>query len=96
MYAVIFKATVAEFSEAYYDTASALRKRAFSEYGCLDFLSCTEGDQEIAVSYWNNLEQIQRWKQDVEHLTAQHQGRSMWYADYTVEVVEIVRSYGKR
>jgi len=25
---------------------------AFKEYGCLDFISVTEGKQEIAIFYW--------------------------------------------
>lgn len=94
MYAVIFRAEIADADEEYSGTASRLRDLALSEYGCAEFTSCTEGQREIAISYWETLEQISRWKQNALHLDAQEKGRSRWYRSYTVEVVELLRSYG--
>ena len=54
----------------------------------------TEGNREIAISYWENLEQISAWKQNAEHRKAQELGRSKWYASYQVQVVKIIREYG--
>ncbi len=94
MYAVIFRAQVAQLDEEYSRMAARLRELALSEYGCLEFVSLTEGDQEIAISYWESESQIKAWKQDVEHLLAQSLGRSSWYRRYRVQVVEIKREYG--
>ncbi len=94
MYAVIFRAEIADADAEYSATAARMRDLALSEYGCLEFTSCTEGRQEIAISYWDTLEQISRWKQNALHLDAQERGRSKWYRSYTVEVVELLRSYG--
>lgn len=94
MYAVIFRAEIADADEEYSGTASRLRDLALSEYGCVEFTSCTEGQREIAISYWETLEQISRWKQNALHRDAQEKGRSRWYRSYTVEVVELLRSYG--
>ena len=94
MYAVIFRAEIAEAGPDYAGTAARMRDLALGEYGCVEFTSCTEGRQEIAISYWETLEQISRWKQNALHLEAQQKGRSRWYRSYTVEVVEILRSYG--
>jgi len=94
MYAVIFRAEIAEADSDYVGTAARMRDLALGEYGCVEFTSCTEGGQEIAISYWETLEQISRWKQNALHLEAQQKGRSRWYRSYTVEVVEILRSYG--
>ncbi len=94
MYAVIFRAEIAEADADYAGTAARMRDLALGEYGCVEFTSCTEGRQEIAISYWETLEQISRWKQNALHLEAQQKGRSRWYRSYTVEVVEILRSYG--
>ena len=71
-----------------------MRARAMEQYGCVDFVSVTEGDDEIAISYWRTLEQIQQWKQDEAHLKAQQLGKSRWYQSYRIEVVELVREYG--
>ena len=95
MYAVIFKATVNEFDESYTSMAKRMRDLATTKYGCTQFISCTESNQEIAISYWDTLEQIELWKQDSEHLAAQDLGISKWYKSYHVEVVEIVREYKK-
>ncbi len=93
MFAVIFRAKPAVQDEAYGKTVSKMRELAFEKYGCLDFIAVTEGDQEIAISYWESEKAIKRWKQDSEHTIAQEQGRAHWYESYTVQVVEIKREY---
>jgi heme-degrading monooxygenase HmoA len=95
MYAVIFRAEINELDEAYAETAARLRDLAINKYGCVEFTAMSEGSQEIAISYWKNLDQIKAWKQDPEHRTAQKMGRSKWYKSYQVQVVEVIRDYGK-
>ena len=93
MFAVIFKATVAHADEEYFRMAESLRELAFSKYGCLDFVSITEGNEEIAISYWENEQQISDWKNDPQHRLAQQAGRNKLYASYSVEICEVSRSY---
>ena len=92
MYAVIFKATVADLDDEYFRVAEDLKKLAFEKYGCQDFVSVTEGDKEIAISYWKSEQQIQDWKNDPEHRLAQANGRDKWYKSFSVEVCELIRS----
>jgi len=92
-YAVIFRAEIRALDDEYADMAARLRELALSQYGCVEFFAVTEGRQEVAISYWDSEAQIRQWKQDAEHLAAQHKGRDRWYRSYSVEVVEIVRSY---
>lgn len=94
MFAVIFRAEIASFDTEYTEMAARMRDVAIQDYGCKEFTSCTQGRQEIAISYWDNEGQIKQWKQNAEHLVAQGKGRSKWYKSYSVEVVEIIRSYG--
>ncbi len=75
--------------------AERMRTLATCKYGCTKFISATEGAQEIAISYWNNLNDITEWKQNAEHLAAQALGKSEWYKSYHVQVVEIIREYEK-
>ncbi len=92
MYAVIFKATVAEFDDEYFRVAERLKDLAFRKYGCQDFVSVTEGDEEIAISYWQTEQQIRDWKNDPEHRLAQQRGREKWYKSFSIEICEIVRT----
>lgn len=93
MYAVIFRAEIAQLDEEYIHMAARLRELALKKYGCIEFVSVSEGTQEIAISYWDSETQIQAWKQNAEHLFAQEKGRSKWYKSYCVQVVEIKRVY---
>lgn len=96
MYAVIFRAEINKLDSRYSETASQMRELAINKYGCTEFISVTEGTQEIAISYWQDQEQIKQWKQDSEHLVAQELGRSIWYKSYKVQISEILREYSKK
>ncbi|MGB5326237.1 MAG: antibiotic biosynthesis monooxygenase [Pseudomonadales bacterium] len=93
MYAVIFKAEVNEIDEAYSAMASRMRELAINEYGCTEFTSCMEGNNEIAISYWPSKEAIKAWKNNSEHQQAQALGKSKWYKSYQVQVVEVLKQY---
>lgn len=95
MYVVIFRAKVGAFDAEYHATAHHLRETALRDFGCVEFVAMTEGDQEIALSYWPDAESIRRWKAHLDHRAAQEAGRRRWYADYRVEVARIERAYGK-
>jgi heme-degrading monooxygenase HmoA len=96
MYAVIFRATINTLDSQYSEMAAKLREIAMNQFQCSEFVSLTEGDQEIAVSYWPSQEAIRDWKQHSEHLVAQQLGKDTWYKHYSVDVVEIKRSYQSR
>ncbi len=91
MYAVIFRASVAGLDDEYQQMAQRLRELAFEKYGCLDFVAVTEGDEEIAISYWQTEQQIREWKNDPEHRLAQRKGRDKWYRSVSIEICEIIR-----
>ncbi len=93
MYAVIFRAEILELDDEYSTMAKRMRDLAINEYGCIEFTACTEGKNEIAISYWENEAQIIAWKKNAEHLVAQSIGREKWYRSYTVQIVEVVREY---
>ena len=91
MYAVIFRATAADLDDEYFQVAQKLKALAFEKYGCLDFVSVTEGNEEVAISYWQTEQQILDWKNDPEHRLAQSRGRNKWYESYSVEICEVIR-----
>ncbi|MDG4554286.1 MAG: antibiotic biosynthesis monooxygenase [Candidatus Competibacter sp.] len=91
MYAVIFKAKIKELDLQYSEMAKRLRELAIDEYGCIEFTACTEGNKEIAISYWPSLEHIKAWHQNPEHKMAQELGKTKWYESYQVHVTEVLR-----
>lgn len=95
MYVVIFKAAILELDGEYKQTAAAMRELAFAKYHCLGFEACAENGQEIALSYWNSLDDIAAWRHDLQHQGAQKQGMARWYRHCHVEIAEIVRQYAR-
>ena len=93
MFVVIFRAQVRRFDEEYSRTAARMRDLAIREFGCLEFHSVTEGDQEVALSYWPDEQSIRAWRNHPEHVLAQQAGRDRWYERYSVQVAEVTREY---
>jgi len=93
MYAVIFSAVINELDQSYSVMAERMHDLAKNKYGCREFTALIEGNYELAISYWDNKEQIVAWKQDPEHKKAQELGRSKWYKSYKVQVVKVEREY---
>ncbi len=93
MFVVIFRAKARTLDADYTARAARMRELALKEFGCLDFCAVTEGDQEVALSYWPDEASIRAWKQHTDHLMAQQLGRERWYASYSVEVAEVKRAY---
>ena len=93
MYAVIFSAKIAKIDNQYTQIAKRMRQLAIEKYGCTEFTSVFENNEEISISYWKTQEQIKNWKKDAEHIVAQELGKTKWYKSYKVQVVEILREY---
>ena len=93
MYAVIFRAVTRDLDQEYLELAEQLRRLAIDKYGCREFFALTEGNQEVAISYWDTEEQVRNWKQDALHLQAQQLGRKKWYESYRVQIAEVQREY---
>lgn len=95
-YAVIFRAEINQLDAEYSATATRLRELALSKYGCLEFVASSEGNLEIAISYWSALDHIRAWKSDPGHQQAQVLGKTKWYKSYSVQIVEVLNEYGNK
>jgi len=93
MYAVIFTARINEIDEEYLAMAENMRIIAKERHGCIDIHAISDGEQEITISYWPSLKQIENWKNDPEHIIAQTLGQRRWYSGYKVQIVNIEREY---
>lgn len=91
-YAVIFTSTLAN-SEGYATMAGQMEELAKKQVGYIGMDSARE-DVGITVSYWKDLESIQLWKKNVDHINAQELGKTKWYKSYSVRIARVEREYG--
>ncbi len=92
-YVVIFKAKVKQLDPEYFQTAQFLREKALNQFNCKQFESIAENGFEIALSYWDSLDDIQAWHRDAEHQAAQRIGKEKWYENFNVEICEVLKYY---
>ncbi|MDO9476923.1 MAG: antibiotic biosynthesis monooxygenase [Pseudohongiella sp.] len=93
MYVVIFRATIKQLDEQYAQMAARMRELALTQFGCLEFIALSEGQQEIALSYWPDEQSIKQWREHPEHKIAQQLGQQHWYQEYSVQVAHVERHY---
>jgi|ETNmetMinimDraft_8_1059916.scaffolds.fasta_scaffold02711_2 heme-degrading monooxygenase HmoA len=93
MYAVIFTAEINSLDERYYKKSNLMRELAFKKYHCKGLNSTSQDNKEITISYWDNLDDINNFKNDSYHLEVQNIGKSKWYKSYNVEITEVTRQY---
>ena len=97
-YAAIFSSTRTSGDDAAYNAmGEAMAALAMQQPGFLgfEFGADTPERFSVFVSYWKSDADIKRWKQLAEHLKAQEQGRSRWYASYKIRIARVERDYGK-
>ena len=93
-YAVIFSSLRSDAGDGYAETAARMMELAARQPGFLGVESVRE-ELGITVSYWSDLESIQRWKAQAEHLQAQKMGREKWYTQYKTRIARVERDYEK-
>nr|WP_319999270.1 antibiotic biosynthesis monooxygenase [uncultured Draconibacterium sp.] len=89
-YAVIFTSERTSIDEGYAEMATQMLELAKLQPGFLGEESARE-ELGITVSYWESLEAIKNWKQNVKHLQAQKLGKEKWYKKYKLRVAQVER-----
>ena len=93
-YAVIFSSQRTEGDHGYSEMAARMVELAAQQVGFLGAESTRDSSGfGITVSYWASESAIKTWKANIEHLAAQEQGRSSWYAHFKVRVSKVERAY---
>lgn len=97
-YAVIFSSHRApEDGPEYVAMAQHMEELASAQPGYLGIESARDPRGfGITVSYWDSLEAIQAWRQNVEHRAAQALGRERWYEEFSVKICRVERAYDFR
>jgi heme-degrading monooxygenase HmoA len=91
-YAVIFTTTRSNKDDGYLKMAHEMEELASKQPGFLGFESA-RNELGITVSYWERLEDIAHWKNNLAHLNAQKKGREEWYTWYKVRICKVEREY---
>lgn len=92
-YAVIFSTIRTNVDEGYYETAERMETLAKIQEGYLGIESA-RNEIGITVSYWNSLDSILSWKNNVEHTLAREKGRAIWYKKYQLRICKVEHDYG--
>jgi len=89
-YAVIFTSIRTSGDNGYAEMGQRMTELAAKQPGFLG-MDSARSEIGITVSYWSDLQAIQNWKQNAEHLIAQKLGRDRWYSQFTLRVGLIER-----
>jgi len=92
-YAVIFSTLLSDDLEGYEETANRMEELAQQQLGYLGIESA-RNQIGITVSYWESLDAILQWKNNVEHTKAREKGRAVWYKKYQLRICKVEREYG--
>ncbi len=95
-YAVIFTSIRNDGdAEAYAKTAQRMLELAAQQPGFLGVESVSDpSGTGLTVSYWSDLDSIQKWHALAEHREAQRLGKEKWYAQFQLRVCCVEREYG--
>lgn len=97
MIAVLFEAHPKEGKwEEYLDLAAVLRPELAKIAGFVSierFQSLTNPSKVLSLSYWQDEESIQQWRNVELHRTVQAKGRASIFDDYHIRVAQVVRDY---
>ena len=94
-YAVIFTSKRTGGDHGYHAMSQKMAELSAGRDGFLGMESVRGADGVgITVSYWRDEAAIRAWKRDPEHQTAQHGGRTTWYAAYEIRIARVERAYG--
>jgi len=96
-YAVIFTARrTSKGAAEYAETAARMAQLASEQPGYLGLESARDADGlGVTVSYWESLDAVRAWRDQIEHRAAQRRGRADWYAAFSLRIsrVESARHY---
>ncbi|CAL2107666.1 Heme-degrading monooxygenase HmoA [Tenacibaculum sp. 190524A02b] len=92
-YAVIFSSSLSDNTEGYSEMADRMELLAKKQPGYLG-IEYARSEIGITVSYWESLEAITAWKNNIEHTEARQMGREKWYQQYHLRICKVEREYG--
>lgn len=97
LYAVIFKSKRQDANgDLYYEHNDKLDEKIKSMAGYVKHsgMRHPETREGMTVAYFDSLDAIDQWRKDSEHMDAKKLAKSHFYENYSVEITEVIDSYG--
>lgn len=98
MIAIIFEVIPhPEHKQAYFDAATALGPHLKHLDGFISierYESLAQPGKLLSLSYWDNEDAVQRWRNLDAHRQTQAAGRETIFSDYRLRVAQVIRDYG--
>lgn len=91
-YAVIFTSVQTSDTVGYTQMSIAMENLVKEQQGYLG-IEHARSEIGITISYWDSLEAIKRWKENLDHKEAQEKGRKTWYQWYKVKICKVEHAY---
>ncbi len=91
-YAVIFTSERTEVENGYGRASEMMVELASKQPGVLG-VERVRGEDGfgITVSYWESLEAIQNWRENMQHRAVQERGKQEWYQRFMTRVCKVER-----
>ncbi|RXK03932.1 antibiotic biosynthesis monooxygenase [Arcobacter sp. CECT 8989] len=97
MYSVIFEVEIADGKkEQYLNIATHLKEQLVKMPGFISierFQSLVNEGKLLSLSFWEDEKSLLNWKKNIDHMSAQKQGRESIFKDYKTSIAKIQRSY---
>ncbi|QFT64647.1 antibiotic biosynthesis monooxygenase [Roseivivax sp. THAF30] len=98
MIAIIFEVIPAKGrKDEYLDIAAEMRPMVHEVEGFISverFQSLTDPDKLLSISFFEDEDAVERWRQLAAHRGAQSKGRRGVFSDYRLKVCHVLRDYG--
>jgi len=97
MFAVIFEVKPSvEGKDEYLKIAAELREFLENRDGFISierFQSLTDEGKVLSLSFWRDEVDIKKWRNLIEHRSAQKKGKESLFQSYRIRVAEVMRDY---
>jgi heme-degrading monooxygenase HmoA len=91
-YAVIFSSTKQDVLDGYAEMDEATMKLAQEQPGFLGYESVANGNLSIFISYWQNMDAINNWRNNSTHLLAKAKA-GQWYKRYLSQICKVEHTH---
>lgn len=80
--------------QAYFRVGARLYESARGMEGFLGLEAFFDGDASVAISYWDSLEAIERWRRDAGHEAAKDMAKRSWFGPTLTRIARVDADYG--
>lgn len=91
-YIVTFTSIRTEGDNGYNEMSAKMVALAKEQEGFLGIES-VRGEIGITLSYWRDMDAIQKWGRNIQHLEAKKLGKEKWYEQHITRIAKVEREY---